>query len=175
MPGQGADPHRLGRTRHQRALGGPRHGLEGNASAGSALVDLNVRLNVAAAGAEADDHPLRGVALVDRNELAENEHVDAGGRHRSRRALGVQAHVLNVADETLGQRVRHGMADLLLLLRVGRPVERLGDRGPDGVELNFLRRHREVVNQHAIGLEAAARFAPTSGLTWTLVQPASSR
>ena len=43
----------------------------GNPSARGALVNLDARLNVATAGAEADDHPLRGVAFVDRHELAE--------------------------------------------------------------------------------------------------------
>ena len=129
---------------------------------GSALVDLNVRLNITAAGAEADDHPLRGVAFVDRNELSQDEHVDAGGRDRSRGALGVQAHVLDVADEPLGESVRHGVSDLLLLLQVGRAVERLGDRRADGVELHLLRRHG-----------GSCSIAPTSRSTDTLVQPAS--
>ena len=80
-------------------------------------IDLDVRLDIAAAGAEADDHPLRGATFVDRNELAQDEHVVAGRRDRSRGAHRVEAHVLDAAYEMLGESVRHRVADLLFLVR----------------------------------------------------------
>ena len=50
----------------------------------------------------------------------------------------------------LGESVRHRVADLLFL--DGGAVESLADCRPDGIELHLLRRHREVVDQHTIGL-----------------------